>query len=55
MPERAERRAARHDDNVSLVREAIDRWRLQNDPAADIGIGMDEFIVLVLEQEGRLR
>lgn len=51
-PSRKERKRA---ENVSLVREAIERWRLQNDPSADHGIGMDEFIVAVLEQEGRLR
>lgn len=41
--------------NISLVQEAMDRWRLQNDPAADHGLTMAEFIVLVLEQERRLR
>lgn len=50
-PMPAERRAA----NVSLVREAIDRWQLQNDPADDLGITLHEFIVAVLEQERRLR
>lgn len=46
-----ERRAA----NVSLVQEAMHRWRLQNDPASDDGQTMAEFIVAVLEQERRLR
>jgi hypothetical protein len=41
--------------NISLVQESMDRWRLQNDPASDEGLTMAEFIVLVLEQERRLR
>jgi hypothetical protein len=41
--------------NISLVQAAMDRWRLQNDPAADHGLTMAEFVVLVLEQERRLR
>lgn len=43
------------DRNVSLVAEAITRWRLQNEPADDDGPTMAEFIVAVLNQERRLR
>jgi hypothetical protein len=48
------RAVVKHQANVSLVQEAMDRWRLQNDPAADSGPTMAEFVVAVLEQERRL-
>lgn len=48
----AEQRRTR---NVALVTEGIKRWRLQNDPAADDGPSMAEYLVALLEQEGRLR
>lgn len=44
----------RHERNVDLVAEGIKRWRLQYDPADDHGPTMAEYLVALLEQEGRL-
>lgn len=40
--------------DMAIVREAIDDWNRQNDPADDHGLGLDEFIVLRLYQRQRL-
>lgn len=45
----------RHKRNVDLVAEGIRRWRLQYDPANDDGPTMSEYLVALMEQEGRLR
>lgn len=50
-----DRAAERRERNVALVAEGIHRWRLQNDPADDDGPTMAEYLVALLEQEGRLR
>jgi hypothetical protein len=51
----ASRGVRTHEANVSLIEEGIKRWRLQYDPADDCGPTMSEYLVDLLEQEGRLR
>jgi hypothetical protein len=43
-----------HEANVSLVAEAIKRWELQFEAGEERAGTKAEFIVAVLEQEGRL-
>lgn len=41
--------------DIARVALAMERWRMQNDPASDDGPTMAEFIVQALYKEGRLR
>jgi hypothetical protein len=51
----ASRKAARHDANIALVTEGVRRWQLQDDELDPNGPSLGEYLVALLEQEGRLR